>query len=1327
MANLFDIGKSGLHAYRQSLAVTGQNIANIDTDGYKRREAGLQEISAGTGSVTGIQNQTGVGVRITGIRRSFDEFLLNKARSSTSAAESKQSFYDSIKQLEDILLPGEANLGSSIGRFFSSLQEIATAPSDLAPRVVALEQGKLLASSFNDVAETVRQLQDGLITQANQLVTEVNILTGELASLNQQIAAAGKIKVNNAMLDRRDAIVDEISESINVTVKLGDAGTANLTVGSNGSGPELVEGNVVTPIGLDPSDNHINVVMSPGVLNNYTSQVSGGGLAGLIDAYAMAASVMNDIDHLAYSLVQDMNALHKNGLDMDGLPGKNIFQDIDLNLQANPTNSGDTKAEVQINDYSALSAEKISFTYNSTKDFWEARSTDGAVVASGRNKVDLPGATFTFVGAPENFDEFVVDPVRGTASGVAMSMKRPQDFAAASPLLVSSDARNASDAQIEAKISSVIPSDSLPISSQIFSNDGSIISATKFLTGGPVSIIPADVTSFDIFSLAQQSNVSFGLGEADLLSANFLSLNITSKDSSGNNVTQEVRFALDQSNFNEDSNGWRNMKQIADLLNVGSMTGTNVSTGATVTLKDLGGFAAGQSGNLTVSLSEDSFASGGIELTTGRTVSAVVTSKIDRASNIQIFTRDGRHIAGSTPDEYQIAAWQAQMSEHAAFNDGAVYRGDYLNQSGDAGYLGVKVTRSSDASEALVTTQSTDASAIITFERLDGIDSNEASPDGNFSSAQTLEYTATVGGISASIDQNDVEGKSSQDVASAMIKKLRSGAPTAYVGGIVSLKKDYSFSLSEVGLTETSIHNAGEKTVSFQGAVYTFNSDGSNITVRGGPDNLVDISYSSTGTQVSGKLQTRPDDGDIVYVSFEGKRYGIEMVGGEVVVNGGEEGRLNAYFDANLKLQISSIDGTVSKSTITVVADSLVAGNVSAAQRFGLMQNDDMPTTFFSNQAWLGIDFKSGGTAAEGNEIIQVDLVGTVAGIDDDLTFSTNALSANDDTEILTAIKTAFDALADKKGYSAHTGDDNKLWFSRFDGGNFSLEITEGGTVGSTAIDLTATLWPSATVDLVSGVATATTTIGSAYTGVNFDLTRRGASLEAVPLNNTESPGVLGSAKSLVGNRVTINGLPDEELIIILGESGAKKLSMTYDVLPAGGPKMHQDIEVRVVDAANRKVEFIDALSGTSLATRILDSDGRTTARGFETSLRGLIMDNDLFHIADNGKGIGDASAMTELTALQNDINRSDNRGGFQRMFSAAMSRLGGIVQASDLASQAANELKEASLEAESSYSGVNLDTEAANLIEQQQAYQASARVLSTARELFNSLLESFR
>ena len=44
MPSLFDIGKSGLQAYRQSLAVTGQNIANVNTDGFKKREVGLEDV-----------------------------------------------------------------------------------------------------------------------------------------------------------------------------------------------------------------------------------------------------------------------------------------------------------------------------------------------------------------------------------------------------------------------------------------------------------------------------------------------------------------------------------------------------------------------------------------------------------------------------------------------------------------------------------------------------------------------------------------------------------------------------------------------------------------------------------------------------------------------------------------------------------------------------------------------------------------------------------------------------------------------------------------------------------------------------------------------------------------------------------------------------------------------------------------------------------------------------------------------------------------------------------------------------------------------------------
>lgn len=118
MTSLFDVGKSAIQAYRQSLAVTGQNIANMNTEGYMRREASLEEVAASQGGITSLSNQAGLGVRVTNIRRSFDAFLLDRARSTSSNFERMDSYLKQLNQLENMLLPSEADLGSQIGRFF---------------------------------------------------------------------------------------------------------------------------------------------------------------------------------------------------------------------------------------------------------------------------------------------------------------------------------------------------------------------------------------------------------------------------------------------------------------------------------------------------------------------------------------------------------------------------------------------------------------------------------------------------------------------------------------------------------------------------------------------------------------------------------------------------------------------------------------------------------------------------------------------------------------------------------------------------------------------------------------------------------------------------------------------------------------------------------------------------------------------------------------------------------------------------------------------------------------------------------------------------------
>ena len=167
------------------------------------------------------------------------------------------------------------------------------------------------------------------------------------------------------------------------------------------------------------------------------------------------------------------------------------------------------------------------------------------------------------------------------------------------------------------------------------------------------------------------------------------------------------------------------------------------------------------------------------------------------------------------------------------------------------------------------------------------------------------------------------------------------------------------------------------------------------------------------------------------------------------------------------------------------------------------------------------------------------------------------------------------------------------------------------------------------------------------------------------------------------------------------------------------------DVE-RVTDSDTATiVEIFDTETNTSIATRVLDTLGKTDAAGYSIDLNGLAAYNDQFFIASNKNGVGDNRNINSIIARQSSDADGANTGGFQEIFGTIVAGLGSKIQSGEFAAEAAQTLKDASLEAEASYSGVNLDTEASKLIELQQAYQASARILSTARDLFDTLIQS--
>ena len=314
MPGLFDVGKTALQSYRQSLSVTGQNIANINTEGYKRRDANLEEISGSQGGITSVASQAGLGVRVEEIRRAFDAYVVDRTRSANANYELNDTLLNKLSELEDILLPQDSNLGIFIGRFFNSLQEIATAPGDTAPRIVALETGHALADSFRQTITVADDLLMGTLKQSKQDLVSVNVLADELVKINASLMSSGKSgNANNSMLDSRDRIIDEISKFIEVTTDLDSRGAATLRIGNSGNGPIFVSNDSKAPLSVAETFDGIQYSLTAGGKETPTSQINSGALKGYSDAFTLIKKTITDIDEMAFAFSQQVNQQHRQG------------------------------------------------------------------------------------------------------------------------------------------------------------------------------------------------------------------------------------------------------------------------------------------------------------------------------------------------------------------------------------------------------------------------------------------------------------------------------------------------------------------------------------------------------------------------------------------------------------------------------------------------------------------------------------------------------------------------------------------------------------------------------------------------------------------------------------------------------------------------------------------------------------------------------------------------------------------------------------------------------------------------------------------------------
>ncbi len=319
MSTLFGIlgvAKSGLYAAQLSLQTSANNVANAGTQGYSRQRADLTESPPENLPI----GQIGTGVSVDGIRRLRDQFLDHQYYQAQQSLGERQAVQSTLTQIEALLgEPSDSGLQANLSSFFSALEDLASYPTDLTTRRAVLEQGQILADTFNRLSTDLSELKRNLETDLSGKVEEANTLLQEVASLNgqiQSVTVAGGSP--NALLDQRDLRLDALANLVGITTVTQEDGSVQVSLA--GGGGILVNGQTAGTLGVRLSATSDAYELTLGG-NQVTA--SGGTIAGLLtsrnDPSNYAQYAQGQLDRRAAALAPQMNRLQADGSGMQGL------------------------------------------------------------------------------------------------------------------------------------------------------------------------------------------------------------------------------------------------------------------------------------------------------------------------------------------------------------------------------------------------------------------------------------------------------------------------------------------------------------------------------------------------------------------------------------------------------------------------------------------------------------------------------------------------------------------------------------------------------------------------------------------------------------------------------------------------------------------------------------------------------------------------------------------------------------------------------------------------------------------------------------------------
>ena len=509
MADLLSTGISGVRTYQRALATVGNNIANVDTEGYSRQRV---EIAQSASSSEGSLN-IGNGARAVRVQRSYDNFVVENLRSSQSQLNKHQATLEYVTQLENILADKQLSLSTSMDGFFAAVQEVSLSPSSVAARQNMLNVAESTVAQFTSVGTQLSLIEENSYSDLTGQVSSLNQLADQLASVNASLNRVNSLdKQPNELLDRRDTLIQDMSKLLRVHVVEKNNGAVDIHIGDVASGQYLVKDKTASTLGIDRSaanPDEAVLMLDPYMSPQKVTQVVGGSIAGISEFRQNSLTILRDeLDTLTQVFVGEVNDTHALGIDAQGNFGGELFSLGNIYTVTPGLNKGTGFVTVSAVPNAKIEKLTMELSYSDSQKLWTLTDTVSKEAVTGSSELTMGGVKFTLTGVPKDADTFSLTSTKRPIDALQVSVTEHTTIASGGAVSVARATTNTSGTKmiLNGYVKPTVAVADTTMDTALRNNIAQVAASSIAASNNVAFVIPANTQDSQFYSTEQNDS-----------------------------------------------------------------------------------------------------------------------------------------------------------------------------------------------------------------------------------------------------------------------------------------------------------------------------------------------------------------------------------------------------------------------------------------------------------------------------------------------------------------------------------------------------------------------------------------------------------------------------------------------------------------------------------------------------------------------------------------------------------------------------------------------------------------------------------------------------